>query len=75
MMSIYWRERLDALGGLFIGLLAIALTLGPYVTHIVWCIREASETGSAIALLLVGMVIAPVGWLHGLCLWAGVTWI
>lgn len=52
-----------------------ALIFGPFITHIVWCINAASETGSAIALLIVGIVIPPVGWVHGVALWFGFTWI
>jgi hypothetical protein len=74
-MTLDTRIRVEGIAAFILGTLAIALTLGPYVTHIVWCIGKAGETGSAIALLLVGMVIAPVGWLHGLCLWAGWSWI
>ena len=47
----------------------------PIINHIVWCINAASETGSAIALLIVGLVISPVGWVHGISLWLGYTWI
>ncbi len=52
-----------------------AFALGPFITHIVWCINAASETGSAIALLFVGIFIPPVGWVHGVALWLGYTWI
>ena len=59
--------------GLFVGF--VGLVLGPLITHIVWCINAASETGSAIALLIVGLIIPPVGWIHGISLWLGFTWI
>ncbi len=63
----------------FISTLAVAVAIsavfGPYITHIVWCIDKASETGSAIALLIVGIVIAPVGWLHGVCVLLGFGWV
>lgn len=52
-----------------------AISIGPLITHVVWCIQHAAETGSAIALLIVGLVIAPVGWVHGVCLWFGFSWI
>ena len=66
--------------GLFTGTVALVvglfgLVLGPFITHIVWCINAASETGSAIALLIVGIIIPPVGWVHGLSIWLGFTWI
>ncbi len=62
---------MKAIGCLF-GLIIMALVfLVPYIEHIVWCINKADETGSAIALLVVGVVIFPVGWLHGLSLILG----
>lgn len=62
--------------GDILAVLTIAIFgFGPWITHIVWCIRMANETGSAIALLIVGMVAFPIGWLHGVSLWFGFTWI
>ena len=58
----------------FIAALAIVI-IGPILTHVIWCINMAEETGSAIALLLVGLFIPPVGWFHGMSLWLGFTWI
>ena len=51
-------------------LLAVVIVV-PFVRHIVWCVQHAAETGSAIALLIVGLVIPPVGWLHGLSVLLG----
>lgn len=45
------------------------------INHIVWCINAASETGSAIAMLIVGLLIPPIGVVHGWALWFGYTWI
>lgn len=56
-------------------LTCIAAAAVPYITHIVWCIQNAERTGSAIALLIVGVVAAPIGWVHGLCVLLGWTWI
>ena len=68
------------IGGL--GVLAVLLvvvigcgSLAAYVTHIVWLVSAAELTGSAIALLIVGIFIAPVGVIHGVALWLGYTWI
>ncbi len=44
---------------------------GPLIVHIVWCIQTASETGSAIALLIVGLLFFPVGWIHGMSIILG----
>ena len=69
------KSFIEVVGGIF-GFIAIAVfALGPFITHVVWCIGAAAHTGSAIALLIVGLVVAPVGWLHGVCLWLGYTWI
>jgi nucleoside permease NupC len=53
----------------------IFVAVAPIINHIVWCVDKASETGSAIALLIVGLVITPVSWVHGVCLFFGYTWI
>ena len=57
------------------GLAVVVVILAPMINHIVWCIDKASETGSAIALLIVGIVVPPVGWVHGVSLFFGATWI
>ena len=36
-----------------------------------WCIGRAEETGSAIALLVVGLFFFPIGWLHGVSIILG----
>ena len=59
----------------FFGLVVIAMLFFPWIYHIIWCIKAAAYTGSAIALLLVGIVIPPVGWVHGMSLMLGYTWI
>ena len=54
--------------GLFTSTIGIAFVLGillPLPVHICWCIERADETGSAIALLIVGLVFFPVEWIHG----------
>lgn len=66
---------MNGLSGLFGFITVLVVAVGPIINHIVWCIQHASETGSAIALLIVGLVITPVAWVHGVCLLFGVTWI
>ncbi|MCC4240352.1 hypothetical protein [Thalassospira povalilytica] len=61
--------------GVLTVLTLFAAIVGPYVTHIVWCIQNAADTWQPIALLIVGVVIAPVGWLHGVSVIFGFTWI
>ena len=60
---------------LFVAATGLLIILGPLVNHIVWCINNANETMSAIALLIVGLIIFPVGWVHGVALMMGFTWI
>tara|TARA_R110000787_G_scaffold119104_3_gene230020 strand:+ start:200 stop:400 length:201 start_codon:yes stop_codon:yes gene_type:complete len=45
------------------------------ITHVVFCIKAAAYTGSAIALLIAGLFVFPVGIVHGVSLWLGFTWI
>jgi len=59
-----------------LGALAIiALALIPFGAHIVWCIQMADKTGSAIALLIVGVIFAPLGWIHGVSVLLGYGWL
>ena len=55
--------------------LALTIVFGPLINHIVWCINMADQTMSAVALLVVGLIIFPVGWVHGVALLMGFTWI
>lgn len=61
----------------FCGLMASALIFVPLIIHTAWCVREMAETGSAmeLALLIVGIVLPPIGWTHGIFLWHGDAWI
>lgn len=54
--------------GLFTSTIGIAFVLGillPLPVHLCWCIESADETGSAKALLIVGLVFFSVEWIHG----------
>lgn len=53
----------------------ICISVIALITHIVWCIGAAAATGSAIALLVLGLFFFPIGILHGVSLWIGYTWI
>ncbi len=52
-------------------LITVAVLLGPIVKHVMWCIEAAADTGSAIALLVVGLMFPPVGWVHGVSILLG----
>ena len=52
-------------------LLAAVVGFGPLIIDVVWCIQMAAETGSAIALLIVGLLVFPVGWVHGVSILLG----
>ena len=56
-----------------LSLLAVAVlgVGGPIVVHVIWCIQMADVTGSAIALLIIGVAVFPVGWVHGVSLILG----
>ncbi|MCY3626276.1 MAG: hypothetical protein OXG88_01360 [Gammaproteobacteria bacterium] len=58
-----------ALGLIFVTLALVALA--PMIRHILWCIGAAADSGSAIALLIVGLIIPPIGWIHGVSLLLG----
>ena len=56
-------------------LIFVSTSLAAFVTHVVWSINAAAETGSAIALLIIGVFIPPVGVVHGVAIWFGYSWI
>lgn len=58
-------EGSEIMAGFLGWIIALAALAGPVIVHIVWCINAAAYTGSAIALLIAGLVITPIGWLHG----------
>lgn len=60
-----------ALGSIIMAFMFFA----PLINHVVFCIQKADETGSAIALLLVGIAFFPVGWAHGISAFFGYGWI
>ena len=57
------------------GIAFMLIPIAALITHVVFCIKAAAYTGSAIALLIVGIAVFPVGVLHGIALWLGFTWI
>lgn len=69
------NKRLSGGGFMIIVLGFLFIIFGPIINHVVWCINAAAETGSAIALLIIGLVFPPLGWVHGVALWLGYTWI
>jgi hypothetical protein len=61
---------------LFVAVAALYLVpIAALITHVVFCVKAAAVTGSAIALLVAGLFVFPVGILHGISLWLGYTWI
>jgi hypothetical protein len=59
----------------FFAISFFAVLAAAWITHIVVCIKMAAVTGSAIALLLVGFFVFPVGIIHGICIWFGFSWM
>lgn len=48
------------------------MLFGPLVAHVVWCVEAAERTGSAVALLIVGLAMFPIGWIHGFSVLIGI---
>lgn len=65
-------DAFETIGNLMLIGIGIAC-LAAWITHIVICI--AANTASAVALLIVGIVIPPVGVVHGLSYWLGYGWV
>ena len=61
-------------GFLIMGAMFI-MPIAALLTHIVFCVKAAAFTGSAIALLIVGLLFFPLGVIHGISLWLGFSWI
>ena len=58
--------------GLF--LLLAVVGLGPLIIHVVWCIQLAAQSADywiPLVLLVVGVILAPVGWVHGMSILLG----
>ena len=56
--------------------LAFALVLAaaglvPIGWHVLWCIERSAESMQYILLLAAGVVIPPLGWVHGMSLLLG----
>lgn len=69
------QDTMDGITKLAVAGVLIAAAVGPVIYHVVWCIEAAAETGSAIALLIAGLMFPPLGWVHGVSLLFGATWI
>ena len=41
-----------------------------WITHIVWCIQNRE-----FLFMIAAGLIAPLGMIHGFCLWLGFTWV
>ncbi len=48
-----------------------AASVGPLVAHVLWCIDMATETWQALVLLVAGLALPPVGWVHGVSVLIG----
>lgn len=63
-----FTPKQDAIG--FLAIFTIIITLiATYITHII----NTLMTGKYI-LLLIGVIVPPIGMLHGLGLWFGIAW-
>lgn len=76
MFRFHFKTDRDSPIGLILAIVVIWITLAlvslvPMIKHILWCIEAADDTGSAIALLIAGLIIPPVGWVHGVSILLG----
>lgn len=56
----------------FGGLAIVSVILGSiaaWITHVVACIKAG-----AMLLLIIGIVVPPIGLIHGVMVWFGVSW-
>ena len=57
----------------FYVLLAVA-GLVPLIIHVMWCIQLATEYADywiPLVLLIAGLIVPPVGWVHGMSILSG----
>lgn len=75
------KDTIDTIG-IISGILAYLLlaigtlgaTLGAWITHVVWAVKlmmssTAIITGGKMALIILGILVPPVGMVHGWILW------
>lgn len=58
----------NLLGGLAV-LTTIIGAIAAWITHVVACIQAG-----AMLLLIIGIVVPPIGLIHGVMVWCGVSW-
>jgi hypothetical protein len=73
-MSCFVANRAIAvISGIYLCIVAAFLALVPgWVTNIIWLIKQASlgvPTGLEVVVALVGVIMFPLGALHGIYLW------
>ena len=52
--------------GFIVAILAILVGMAAWFTHVVNCIKDEQWF-----LLVIGLLAAPIGWVHGLGIWFG----
>ena len=52
-------------------LVLAAAGLVPIGWHVLWCIEAAAQGWQSLALLVAGLAIPPLGWVHGMSLLLG----
>ncbi len=55
--------------------LLVILVAWPISQHVVWYVGGVDRTVSATALLVVGLVVPVIGWVHGVSIMLGWAWI
>ena len=60
-------NNMKNIGAIIVVFVGIAIVSGPLVVHIVRCVKD-----DWVSMLLVGLFIPPVGWVHGVGIIFGV---
>ena len=52
---------------LMLAVVFLVLTVGAWIQHVITCILEQTWI-----LLIIGIIVPPIGWIHGIGVWFGV---
>lgn len=59
----------EDIAAFFIGIFMLIVGISSWLTHVIVCLLQAKYV-----LLLAGAIVFPVGMIHGIGLWFGVSW-
>ena len=61
------QNRMDGAAAALLWLMAIAVIVGPFIAHVVVTVKTNWS-----AMLIIGLVVPPVGWVHGVGIILGI---